>query len=106
MQNPENEHRALDLSVMTTPDVQEALENITGFLMNVAALRAMRKYILDNTDIELVKEDSPIDPFQLQEDLDMQQTLLNGALGNAVTTMSEIYLEAIEDLIDSSREDN
>jgi hypothetical protein len=102
MQTPENEHRALDLSVITTPDVQEALENLTGSLMNVAALKAMRKYIMDNTYIELIREESTIDPFQLQEDLEMQQTLLNGALGNALTTMSYIYLEAIEDHLNSS----
>jgi len=106
MQTPENEYRALDLSVITTPDVQEALENITGCLMNVTSLMAMRKYIMDNTDIELVREDSPIDPFELQEDLEMQQTLLNGALGNAITTMSHIYLEAIEDHLNASREEN
>jgi hypothetical protein len=106
MQTPENEHRALDLSVITTPDVEEALENLTGSLMNVAALKAMRKYIMDNTDIELVRQDSPIDPFQLQEDLEMQQTHLNGALDDALDTMSHIYLEAIEDHLDASRDEN
>ena len=102
MQTPENEHRALDLSVITTPDVQKALENLTGSLMNLAALKAMRKYIMDNTDIELVREEVIIDPFKLQENLEMQQTHLSGALDDALDTMSHFYLEALEDHLNSS----
>jgi predicted metallo-beta-lactamase superfamily hydrolase len=105
MQTPENAYRKLDHIVMNGTEVQEGFENLKGPLQEVGALGAIMDFIL-NANINLVIEDGPLNPFQLQHDLSEQEILLDEAIANLKTLMRQSYVEAIEDHLNASREEN